>query len=111
MSDVDHSYELTPQEEDLLRRHMEFYRALETGRRKPVTEAQKHFVNVTIGHAAAETVHEIAYVKHMRLRAVHREAADTQTSHDPADGPTEGWFSREDWYRLRGRQRSDMRSA
>jgi hypothetical protein len=79
---------------------MRFYRALETGQRKPTTKAQQHFVDVTLGHAPAETIHEKAYVKHMRLRTARREATRTETIHNPEDGPTADWFSREDWYRL-----------
>ena len=109
MSDTDDSCELNPDEEKLLVEHMVFYRDLETGQRQPRTKAQEHFVQVTRGLAAAETIHERAYAKHMRLRAERRAAKRSESSRDSADGPTPEWFSREDWYRLRGRQRGDMR--
>jgi len=109
MPESDDLFVLSPEEESLLRKHMRFYRALETGTRKPTTEIQKHFIQVTRGLAAAETVHERAYVKHMRLRAAQRSANQSEIVRNPEDGPTPDWFSREDWYRLRGRQRSDTR--
>lgn len=100
---------LSSEEEKLLTKHMDFYRALETGQRQPMTEAQEHFVRVTRGLAAAETIDERAYAKHMKLRAAQRAAIRSENPHDQADGPTPEWFSNEDWYRLRGRQRNDMR--
>jgi len=105
----DDSCELSPEEEGLLKKHIDFYRDLETGRRQPTTQAQEHFVRVTRGLEAAETVHERAYAKHMRLRAQQRAAERSENPPDPADGPTPEWFSRDDWYRSRGRQRGDMR--
>jgi hypothetical protein len=59
---------LTPEEQQLLDKYMSFYRDLETGRRQPETEEQKHFVRVILGQAAAETPHEIAYAKYMRMQ-------------------------------------------
>jgi hypothetical protein len=64
----DPSLMLTSQERSLLERYLPFYRALETRRRAPQTDAQRHFVAVCEGRAGAETDHEIAYVKFMRLR-------------------------------------------
>ena len=49
---------LSSEEEELLTKHMDFYRALETGQRQPATEAQEHFVRVIHGLAAAETIDE-----------------------------------------------------
>lgn len=98
---------MSPEEEGLLRKHMTFYRDLETGRRRPRSPAQQHFVLVTLGRAAAETLHEKAYVKHMRLRAQQREAGGEKSVRDPADGPTPEWFTRESWYALRRGYRKD----
>jgi hypothetical protein len=102
---------LSLEEEKLLTKHMDFYRALETGKRQPTTEAQEHFVRVTRGLAVAETVDERAYAKHMQLRAAQRAAISGENPHDPADGPTPEWFPDEGWYKLRGRQHNDMRDA
>ena len=110
MSVPDDSQDLTLDEEQLLARHLNFYRALETGRWRPRTQAQEHFVRVTRGLETADTTHEKAYVKYMHLRAERRvERLSGDPIHDPADGPTEEWFRREDWYKSRGRQRGDMR--
>lgn len=72
----------TPQEKVLLYRYYEFYRALETGKRKPSTAAQKHFVAVCQGRAKAETLHEKVYAKYVQLRAArerqHEDAAAAQ---------------------------------
>jgi uncharacterized protein YifE (UPF0438 family) len=86
---------------------MNFYRSLETGRRKPKTPAQEHFGLVTLGRATAETDHEIVYAKHMRLRAQQREARLSESEREPAGGPTTEWFTREDWYKLRRGYRRD----
>jgi uncharacterized protein YifE (UPF0438 family) len=80
---------------------MKFYRALETGKIKPTTPAQERFVRMTRGQAGAETIHEKAYAKHMRLRALQRPAASKEEPHDPEDGPTDEWFTRDDWKKLR----------
>jgi uncharacterized protein YifE (UPF0438 family) len=95
---------LTPEEERLLMRHMQFYRALETGELKPTPPAQERFVRMTRGQVGAETAHEKAYAKHMHLRALHRRAQPPRELHDPEEGPTEEWFTRNDWYKLRARQ-------
>jgi uncharacterized protein YifE (UPF0438 family) len=60
--------DLSEEERTLLRRYLWFYRSLESGRRVPTTEAQRDFVAVCSGLAAAETPHEMAYAKYMRLR-------------------------------------------
>jgi uncharacterized protein YifE (UPF0438 family) len=66
-------FQLTQKEKVLLQKHYEFYRALETGTHRPVTEAQAHFVAVCRGHAKARTEHEIAYAKYLRIRAVREQ--------------------------------------
>ena len=53
----------------LLRRHLRFYRSLETGKRAPVTDAQRRFVEVCHGRAVAANEHEMVYAKYMRLRS------------------------------------------
>jgi uncharacterized protein YifE (UPF0438 family) len=68
LASSDPSLTLTEDEKELLRRYLPFYRALESGRRKPSTQAQEHFVAVCEGGTKAETQHELAYVKYMRLR-------------------------------------------
>ena len=102
---------LLSEEQALLAKHLDFYRALASGRRKPTTAAQEHFVEVTVGHAAAETSHEFAYVKYLRLCAEQRDlerAESAELNRDPElDGPTDGWFTRGDWKKGRGRQRGD----
>lgn len=67
------SFQLTQKEKVLLQKHYEFYRSLETGLRKPATEAQTRFVAVCRGHAKAKTEHEITYAKYIRLRAVREQ--------------------------------------
>jgi uncharacterized protein YifE (UPF0438 family) len=63
---------LTPDEAALILRYLPFYIALDTGGRKPRTEAQKHFLKVCRGEAQPETSHEVTY---LRYRAVsNREA-------------------------------------
>lgn len=101
------SIALTPEEEALLAKHLPFYRSLASQERKPTTPAQTHFVSVTLGKVAAETPHEIAYMKYRRLQkhAPNNESS-TVRDHD-LEGPTDGWFTRDDWKKSRGRQRWD----
>ena len=66
---------LTDEEQVLLSRYLDFYDALARGDRRPETEAQEHFVQVAQGKAGAETVHELAYAKFMRQRALEREVS------------------------------------
>ncbi|MGH7599028.1 MAG: DUF413 domain-containing protein [bacterium] len=70
----------TPQEKVLLYQYYEFYRALETGKRKPSTAAQKHFVAVCQGRAKAETLHEKAYAKYMQLRVTRQQQAQQEAA-------------------------------
>ena len=109
MSEADISCELTPQEEALLERYINFYLDLEAGRRRPTTDAQEHFVKFSRGLAAAETIHELAYAKHTRLRAALRAARRSESGDGFSDEPRAEWFSREDWYKLRGGRRNYMR--
>jgi uncharacterized protein YifE (UPF0438 family) len=109
--DADTPDELTVEEELLLKKPLNFYRSLARGKRTPATEAQQHFARVFCGQAAPETIHEKAYLNHLRFRAWQRESNANLSSRDPADGPSEEWFSREDWHKLRGRQRGDARDS
>jgi uncharacterized protein YifE (UPF0438 family) len=70
----------TPQEKVLLYRYYEFYRALETGKRKPSTAAQKHFAAVCQGRAKAETLHEKAYAKYMQLRVTRQAQSQEEAA-------------------------------
>lgn len=73
----------TQQEKVLLYKYFEFYRALETGKRKPSTAAQRHFVAVCQGRARAETVHEKTYVKYMQVRKTrHRQQQEEAAQQD-----------------------------
>jgi uncharacterized protein YifE (UPF0438 family) len=107
MADADNPHALTPQEQALLEKHISFYLDLESGRRKPSTDAQEHFVKVSQGLVAAETIHELAFAKHMWLRAAQRAMRRNESQEDLSDEPRAEWFSREDWYKLRGRRHGD----
>src|SRR5947207_720717 len=72
MADTSEPEALTPEEQQLLDKYIPFYRDLETGRRQPETEEQKHFVRVTLGQAVAETPHEMAYAKYMGMQHLRR---------------------------------------
>lgn len=54
---------LTKEEEKALKRYYKFYEDLDTGKRKPISSAQQHFIDCCRGRAQAETVHERAYLK------------------------------------------------
>jgi uncharacterized protein YifE (UPF0438 family) len=57
----------TPQEKELLQKHIKFYMALDTGEREPTTPDQKHFVAVCRGSVHPSTPHERAYLKAKNL--------------------------------------------
>lgn len=113
---VDSRYELTAEEQELLGKYSRFYRALETGARTPTTEAQKHFVAMCEGLAVAETPHERAWAKYMRHRAKQtlerfEESQNNRDIPEFEDGyPRPGWFTDEDWRKLRSRDYADMKS-
>lgn len=76
----------------MLNKYLRFYEELESGKRKPATEEQEHFVKTTCGQAVAETDHKLAYAKHKRLQAQFREKEGfSKALHNPEDGPTEAW--------------------
>jgi hypothetical protein len=52
----------------LLDKYLSFYEELELGIRKPVSDAQTHFVDVTKGIAAPRTQHERAFLKYIQNR-------------------------------------------
>lgn len=64
----------------LLRRHYSFYRSLDRGKRKPVTEAQRHFVAVCRGQLSAMTSHELAYTSLKKYCALTGISADEAQS-------------------------------
>ncbi len=74
--------ELTPEEIELLEKHLDFYRALNTETIAPKTEAQRHFVQVCRGAMDAHTPHEIAYMKYTR----QQEQGDRDTGHNESKG-------------------------
>ncbi len=71
---------ITDDEQVLLDRYLWFYQALASGQRLPATDAQRHFVDVSAGKATAETVHEIAYLKH-RI-ACHKRTLDCEVTRE-----------------------------
>lgn len=60
--------DISPEENELLRKHLSFYEELELGLRKPESEAQRHFLDVLKGRATPRTTHEVAFLKHMKRR-------------------------------------------
>ena len=58
----------TERELMFLRRYGKYYQDLELGLSEPTTEAHKQFVAVCRGERKAETIHEVAYQKYMKLR-------------------------------------------
>jgi uncharacterized protein YifE (UPF0438 family) len=102
--------QLTSEETALIGRHLNFYRALDTGERVPSTPAQHHFVAVCRCQAKAATAHEIAYSKYRMLVANQRHV--TQEDRDKMDEfgegvPKPGWFTDAGWKRMRGQYLSN----
>jgi uncharacterized protein YifE (UPF0438 family) len=105
----DQSWQLTPEVAVLIEQYLDFYRALDSGRRHPSTETQRHFVAVCRCAAKAQSAHEIAYLKYRMLRLQHAEPLrDAHAVDDLGEGvPQPGWFTDEGWKRMRGQYRSN----
>lgn len=67
MAEATDRISLSTEEQALQSRHLNFYRSLATAWGEPATAAQKHFVEVALGHAGAGTPHEFAYMKYVRF--------------------------------------------
>ncbi|MGC8495120.1 MAG: DUF413 domain-containing protein [Syntrophobacteraceae bacterium] len=70
---------LNEDEAALLLKYIGFYHALKSGERKPTTDAQSHFVEVCLGHASPQTVHEIAYRKFLILKEAREKLSSSET--------------------------------
>ena len=102
--------DLTPEETALVERHLNFYRALDTGQRLPSTEAQRHFVAVCRCEAEAHSPHEVEYFKYRMLLNQQRNEGlhAAQDINELGDGvPKPGWFTDEGWKRMRGQYLSN----
>ena len=75
---------LTPQQQDLVDRYGDFYRSLISGKRKPETESQAHFIEAFHGRVAPTTDHEIAFTKFARIVQAKRETEARQRQADKA---------------------------
>lgn len=105
-------YQLTESEEALIDKHLTFYRELAAGERKPATEAQKHFVLVCYGRARAETEHEFAYAKYLRIQAYNRpnQAKISDCIPKYEEGfPHLGWSDERDWKQMKKGNYADMK--
>lgn len=105
-------YQLTEREERLIDKHLTFYCQLAAGKRQPTTEAQKHFILVSQGRACAETEHEIAYAKYIRIEVQDREAKRKTTDGIPKyeEGfPRAGWSDERDWKQMERGDYADMK--
>jgi ssDNA-binding Zn-finger/Zn-ribbon topoisomerase 1 len=60
---IEMTNELSKDEMRLIEKHHKFYLRLSSGKRRPSTPEQVHFVEVCRGEKAPETVHEIAWKK------------------------------------------------
>ncbi|HET6880609.1 MAG TPA: DUF413 domain-containing protein [Pirellulales bacterium] len=103
-------WQFTPEEAELVSRHLDFYRSLDLGERLPKTEGQRHFVAVCRCETKAGTIHEIAYVKYrmqQRKRRAEQEALSGAIDEFGEGVPKPGWFSDEGWKRTRGQYLSN----
>lgn len=109
MSEEENAWQLTPEESDLISRYLDFYRLLDIGERPPKTEGQRHFVAVCQCKTKAATIHEVAYIKY---RVQQQRRADQEAPSEAIDEfgegvPKPGWFSDNDWKRMRGQYLSN----
>jgi uncharacterized protein YifE (UPF0438 family) len=104
VTQMDQLYELTAAERNLVNNNIDFYTSLSSGKRKPKTEAQRHFLLVCKGKAKANTMHELAFIKYrMELIAFQKEEKKRKEhgvrEFEP-DHPDGTWFTNNDWEKL-----------
>jgi uncharacterized protein YifE (UPF0438 family) len=114
MADDQPPVEFDEQEKELLRKYFRFYESLSSGARTPSTPAQVHFVSVCQGRAGISTEHERAWMKHKKLEAWERAHEQRRLDEqrlvpETEEGiPTAGWFTDEDWKKLRAADFADL---
>ena len=100
---------LSDEERALLKRWRPFYEELASGARAPSTVEQEHFVKVSRGLAVAETPHEKAYAKCLRVEASERQEEGEASRDAPAFDdrvPQGDWFTDDDYRKMHpGRRR------
>jgi uncharacterized protein YifE (UPF0438 family) len=106
----------TDEERALLKKYGNFYQSLDSGKIKPTTEAQHHFFSVCRWQAAAETEHEKVWTKHKRLESYEQQKRYNKKESESGipeyeEGtPRPGWFTDEDWEKMRAADYADMKS-
>ena len=107
----DSTLELTREEILLIKKHFRFNSALATREREPQTDSQRHFAAMCEGRCIAETAHEHAYVRHMRLLAGEREGEDDgqDIPQDEVGLPGSGWCTDSDSKKARTGNHVDMK--
>lgn len=65
---VRYELRLSPEEKELIKKHLQFYEDLDNSKRVATTEEQKQFMRVCSGDKRPTTVHERAYIKYRRLK-------------------------------------------
>lgn len=104
----------TEEDNTLLSKYSKFYEELDSGRRKPTTKEQEHFVMACRYQAAAETLHEKVWIKKKRqmtyeIQKRHKEKEKECGIPETEEGtPRPGWFTDEDWEKMRAADYADM---
>ncbi|HEX8198561.1 MAG TPA: DUF413 domain-containing protein [Pyrinomonadaceae bacterium] len=103
---------LSQEEEELIEKHLEFYQSLLTKKRMPTTKAQEHFVAVCSQRAKAETPHELAVAKYLRIKAIEKETGAKKVEAIPEyeEGfPRPDWSKNDDWKKMRAGNYADLK--
>jgi uncharacterized protein YifE (UPF0438 family) len=79
---TDNVFRLSQEYRGLLRKHLNFYRALDQGTRAPSTEEQHHFVAVCGGKLPPTTSHEFAYTSFKKYCALSGTTEETAQAND-----------------------------
>ena len=69
---------ITPEEDSLIAKYLNFYRDLESGKIEPSTAAQRRFIDVIKGLLPAENPHEIAFLKFTDRYTIYHTSTDHQ---------------------------------
>ncbi len=101
---MDEKFRLTTEERKLVNKNLDFYVSLSSGKRKPQTEEQRHFVRVCKCKTKANTVHELAFIKYrmkeIAMKNVEKKESEQGVRQFEPGHPDSSWFTNDDWKKL-----------
>ena len=96
----------TPEELEILDGYGDKFKQLMNGERRPKTEAQKRFIEVSYGRCVPETEYEQVWWKYLQRIKLEQDPKHQQAMGERRSMPND----REDWKKMRNAVRSNMSS-